>query len=111
VRVAVLCGGESSERDVSRSSGWAVAQALAGRGHDVVLIDPAAEQPILADPVPAGDSVVPVPKEPPAPADPSPAPEASEPPPRPEPVEPLRPAPLPSMGGVADPPVFEPGLP
>ncbi|MEV6272143.1 ATP-grasp domain-containing protein [Kribbella sp. NPDC051936] len=69
MRVAVLCGGESSERDVSRSSGWAVAQALAGRGHDVVLIDPAAEQPILADPVPAGDSVVPVPKEPPAPAD------------------------------------------
>ncbi|TCC09915.1 D-alanine--D-alanine ligase family protein [Kribbella soli] len=69
MRVAVLCGGESSERDVSRSSGWAVAQALAGRGHDVVLIDPAAEEPVLADPVPAGDSVVPVPKEPPAPTD------------------------------------------
>ncbi|MEU8224857.1 ATP-grasp domain-containing protein [Kribbella sp. NPDC048915] len=69
MRVAVLCGGESSERDVSRSSGWAVAQALAGRGHDVVLIDPAAEQPVLADPVPSGDTVVPVPKEPPVPAD------------------------------------------
>ncbi|TDO63934.1 D-alanine-D-alanine ligase [Kribbella sp. VKM Ac-2571] len=69
MRVAVLCGGESSERDVSRSSGWAVAQALAGRGHDVVLIDPAAEQPILADPLPAGDAVVRVPKEPPSPAD------------------------------------------
>ncbi|TDW86940.1 D-alanine-D-alanine ligase [Kribbella pratensis] len=69
MRVAVLCGGESSERDVSRSSGWAVAQALVARGHDVVLIDPAAEQPILADPVPAGDAVVPVPKEPPAPGD------------------------------------------
>lgn len=69
MRVAVLCGGESSERDVSRSSGWAVAQALAGRGHDVVLIDPAAEDPVLADPVPAGDSVVLVPKEPPAPTE------------------------------------------
>ncbi|NIK57438.1 ATP-grasp domain-containing protein [Kribbella shirazensis] len=69
MRVAVLCGGESSERDVSRSSGWAVAEALAGRGHDVVLIDPAAEVPVLADPVPAGRSVVRVPKEPPAQAD------------------------------------------
>ncbi|MET9270572.1 ATP-grasp domain-containing protein [Kribbella sp. NPDC003557] len=69
MRVAVLCGGESSERDVSRSSGWAVARALAGRGHDVALIDPAAEQPVLADHVPAGDAVVPVPTEPPAAAD------------------------------------------
>jgi D-alanine-D-alanine ligase len=69
VRVVVLCGGESSERDVSRSSGWAVARALTGRGHDVALVDPAAEQPVLADPVAAAGTAVPVPKEPPAPAD------------------------------------------
>ncbi|WP_350274086.1 hypothetical protein [Kribbella sp. HUAS MG21] len=69
MRVAVLCGGESSERDVSRSSGWAVAQALTGRGHDVVLIDPAAEEPVLADPVPADAAVVRVPTEPPAQAE------------------------------------------
>jgi D-alanine-D-alanine ligase len=70
MRVVVLCGGESSERDVSRASGWAVARALTGRGYDVALVDPAAEQPVLADPVPAGD-VVPVPKAPPGPADPA----------------------------------------
>ncbi|HUG91012.1 MAG TPA: D-alanine--D-alanine ligase [Planctomycetaceae bacterium] len=40
-RVAVLAGGDSSERAVSLESGAAVAQALAGRGHDVTPIDPA----------------------------------------------------------------------
>ncbi|MEU4195008.1 hypothetical protein AB0E69_24120 [Kribbella sp. NPDC026611] len=70
MRVVVLCGGESSERDVSRASGWAVSRALTSRGHDVALVDPAAEPPILADPVRAGDAVR-VPKEPPGPADPA----------------------------------------
>jgi D-alanine-D-alanine ligase len=38
-RIAVLMGGESQERDVSRVTGTAVAQALAGRGHQVTLLD------------------------------------------------------------------------
>ncbi|MEZ5063334.1 MAG: D-alanine--D-alanine ligase [bacterium] len=38
-RVAVLMGGESRERDVSRVTGTAVAKALAERGFDVMLLD------------------------------------------------------------------------
>ena len=38
-RVAVLMGGWSAEREVSLVSGAAVADALRGRGHDVVEID------------------------------------------------------------------------
>ena len=38
-KVGVLLGGLSSERDVSLSSGGAVASALRSRGHDVVEID------------------------------------------------------------------------
>jgi D-alanine-D-alanine ligase len=38
-RVAVVMGGESRERDVSRVTGTAVAKALAERGWDVVLVD------------------------------------------------------------------------
>ncbi|NSC20666.1 D-alanine--D-alanine ligase [Streptomyces albus subsp. chlorinus] len=51
MRVVVLCGGESSERDVSLASGHAVARALLERGHEVVLVDPAAEVPVLAGPL------------------------------------------------------------
>jgi len=39
VRVGVLMGGVSSEREVSLRSGEAVASALEGRGHEVVRID------------------------------------------------------------------------
>lgn len=39
-RIAVLCGGSSSERDISLRSGEAVAAALARRGHFVARIDP-----------------------------------------------------------------------
>lgn len=39
VRVGVLMGGVSSEREVSLRSGQAVAEALEGRGHEVVRID------------------------------------------------------------------------
>lgn len=67
MRVVVLCGGESSERDVSQASGWAVARALAGYHHNVALVDPAAEDPVLADPLPTGDQkAVLVPKTPPS---------------------------------------------
>lgn len=38
-RIAVLMGGESQERDVSRVTGTAVAKALAARGHEVTLLD------------------------------------------------------------------------
>jgi len=40
VRVLLLLGGESGERDVSLASGRACARALAGRGHAVRLLDP-----------------------------------------------------------------------
>ena len=69
MRIVVLCGGESSERDVSRSSGWAVAKALSERDHEVTLIDPAAETPILAERVSADDPAVPVPSLPPSPSE------------------------------------------
>ncbi|HET9887290.1 MAG TPA: glutamate--tRNA ligase [bacterium] len=38
-RIAVLMGGDSQERDVSRVTGTAVARALADRGHEVTLLD------------------------------------------------------------------------
>jgi len=40
VRVAVLRGGVSSEREISLATGQAVAEALRGRGHEVIEIDP-----------------------------------------------------------------------
>ncbi len=39
MKIAVLCGGLSSERDVSISSGTQVAKALKARGHEVLLVD------------------------------------------------------------------------
>jgi D-alanine-D-alanine ligase len=41
MRIAVLMGGLSAERNVSFASGKAIAEALLQRGHDVVAIDPA----------------------------------------------------------------------
>jgi D-alanine-D-alanine ligase len=41
LRIAVLYGGTSTERNVSLVSGLAVGLALADRGHDVLLVDPA----------------------------------------------------------------------
>ncbi|MGX1757172.1 D-alanine--D-alanine ligase family protein [Streptomyces lydicus] len=68
MRVVILCGGESSERDVSLASGRSVAQALLERGHEVVLVDPAAAVPVLAGPLHPGDTVdeIGVAKEPPS---------------------------------------------
>lgn len=40
MKIAVLCGGYSRERDVSASTGTGVARALRGRGHRVALVDP-----------------------------------------------------------------------
>ena len=42
MRVVVLLGGESAERDVSLASGCQVADALREAGHDVAALDPAA---------------------------------------------------------------------
>jgi len=66
MRVVVLCGGESSERDVSLAGGWALAGALAERGHEVSVIDPAAAEPVLADRVTDSNTSYPIPKTPPA---------------------------------------------
>jgi D-alanine-D-alanine ligase len=41
LKIALLLGGTSSERDVSLASGIRVAEALRSRGHDVRAIDPA----------------------------------------------------------------------
>src|SRR5262245_60215155 len=41
LRIAVLYGGDSAEREISLRSGRAVAEALAARGHQVSTIDPA----------------------------------------------------------------------
>ncbi len=39
MRIAVLCGGLSNERDVSLSGGAGIARALRGLGHQVALLD------------------------------------------------------------------------
>jgi D-alanine-D-alanine ligase len=41
MKLCVLLGGPSAEREVSLMSGFAMARALANRGHDVTLLDPA----------------------------------------------------------------------
>ncbi|KEF08602.1 MULTISPECIES: D-alanine--D-alanine ligase family protein [Streptomyces] len=68
MRIVILSGGESTERDVSLASGRSVARALLERRHEVVLIDPAAAEPVLAGPLRPGDAVdaVAVGKEPPS---------------------------------------------
>nr|BAD60786.1 D-alanyl-D-alanine ligase [Streptomyces lavendulae subsp. lavendulae] len=68
MRIVILCGGESPERDVSLASGSSVARALLERGHEVLLVDPAAGEPVLAGPLHPGDVVdgFEVGKEPPA---------------------------------------------
>jgi len=39
MKVVVLCGGTSTERNVSISSGTLICKALRGKGHEVVLLD------------------------------------------------------------------------
>ena len=39
MKIAVICGGLSNERDVSLSSGTGIARALRGQGHRVLLAD------------------------------------------------------------------------
>ena len=41
LRITVLMGGTSAERDVSLASGLRIVEALVGRGHDVIALDPA----------------------------------------------------------------------
>ena len=41
MKITVLMGGTSAERDVSLASGVRIAQALRGRGHQVISLDTA----------------------------------------------------------------------
>jgi D-alanine-D-alanine ligase len=41
MKLCILLGGPSAEREISLLSGYGMAQALANRGHDVTLLDPA----------------------------------------------------------------------
>lgn len=49
MKIAVICGGLSPEREVSLSSGKMVAESLKQRGHEVALAD-------LSDDIPIGDT-------------------------------------------------------
>ncbi len=49
MRVVVLMGGSSMERDVSLATGRGVARALSSRGHAVVPLDPAAGRRLELD--------------------------------------------------------------
>lgn len=50
MKIAVLCGGRSSERDVSLSTGIQVARALRETGHGVVLVDACTDFPLECSP-------------------------------------------------------------
>ena len=47
MKVLLLAGGESSERDVSLSSGKAIYEALIRLGHKVLAVDPCTGQNLL----------------------------------------------------------------
>lgn len=47
MRITVLAGGDSPEREVSLASGRAVASALENLGHQVTFVDPGADLPIV----------------------------------------------------------------
>lgn len=49
MRIAVLAGGRSPEREVSLRSGKMIAAALTRRGHSVALLDPAREISVLKE--------------------------------------------------------------
>lgn len=55
MKVLLLAGGDSSERNVSLSSGEAVMSALAGLGHTVLALDPATGGRLL----PSGQGLIP----------------------------------------------------
>jgi len=54
LKVAVLLGGDSPERDVSLVSGGEIIKALRGRGHEVVPVDPAIPEGEYNEPENAG---------------------------------------------------------
>jgi D-alanine-D-alanine ligase len=54
LRVIVLAGGRSAERDVSRTTGRAVAEALGARGHEVTALEAATGEPLALG---AGDEI------------------------------------------------------
>lgn len=56
MKIAVICGGLSPEREVSLASGKMVAEALKGHGHEVALVDLCDDIPID---IPFGNDFVP----------------------------------------------------
>ncbi len=59
-KVALLCGGNSPEREVSLKGGQAVAEALRRRGYPVEVFDPPGDLPLLAQRVREFDLAFPV---------------------------------------------------
>ncbi len=55
VKVALLCGGKSAEREVSLKGGQAVREALLARGHQVKVYDPANDLALLVSEAPSFD--------------------------------------------------------
>ena len=60
MKIAVLCGGRSSERDVSLSTGIQVARALRETGHDVVLVDACVDFPLDCRPEEVFEKALPI---------------------------------------------------
>ena len=50
MKVAVLLGGDSPERDVSLASGAGIIKALRARGHETYAVDPALPPGAAAEP-------------------------------------------------------------
>lgn len=65
MKIAVLMGGTSAERDVSLATGWEIARALRERGHEVVAID-AADGRLIQSPEAAGELASGIGRTPPA---------------------------------------------
>lgn len=49
MKLCILLGGPSAEREISFLSGYGMAQALANRGHEVTLLDPATNRAMRLD--------------------------------------------------------------
>lgn len=68
MKITVLLGGRSAERDVSIASGLGIMKALRGRGHEVLPLDPAL--PLAAQREPEAAAMGEIPPEEPAPLPP-----------------------------------------
>ena len=57
MKIVVACGGTSPEREVSLNSGKAVCEALAERGHSVILEDVRSPREFVENGTPGADGV------------------------------------------------------